>query len=770
MASAQDRRITGLNSQVWVPALVQAPVLTIRLFNGDFSSTVDPGSATFTINIGEVAQTYPGVTSYLWSGAPVSIYAEEAGTAWPWTRRFVGRISRFEKEANRLQMVAEVDVAALKKDVLYLKYAGTTGIEGGADLKDRVKPWVWGRVKGIEPVQIDIDNSVFQVSGYGAIGGTTDIYERGSSFGASQGDYASYDALVAATIPPGKWGTCHVLGMFRLGAPPYGVITADVQGHVVSSAVPRRTGAIIKALASILGISSGIDDASLDALDAAVPRNVNAYLTEQVSFIEFAQQLCLPCNAYSGMSWTGKFFAVRPVFGSPALTLHGQGRADPQVTKMVEGGVNPPFKKTIMGADRCWRVHSTTEIAYQDILVERGRYSASEVYRAGNIVDLADGSRWIYINDTAASGNAPADGSLYWERLTPGTDIHDIGGQILTEGTFPPFVENSPGDFHVSGSGLRYVRIEDADALVEIDGDELLVDGEQLALSWRRADPTVSLGRATGLQVENSSGDRMVDPDIINSFRRRLTAPFIVQINASSSGEIQTSFPVSISVKALLGNENVSAQTEFAAQFTPSLGGSINNTAGDAMRGVITLSSFTASGKIRVTARFSDGLEDTIEIEVQKVLANPVAGGGSTAGAVTDFNWSNVTSTSFAQVTDDPLTINSSAGGDLIFEFSSSFTASGIFVDHNVEVVARYRLVGAGSWTDVPGSTKTGFPATYDAEFRSVQPGFVQSGGGITVATGSNNTTFEVALFARRIAGSEPITFASNDSIFQVRR
>lgn len=434
VSSAQDRRITGLSGSVWVPALLQPPVLTVRLFDGDFSSAVDPGSATFTINLTEVVKTYPNVADYLWAGAPVSVYAEEPGTAWPWARRFVGKIRRFEKTAKRLQLAAEVDTAALEKDVLYLKYAGTTGLEGGADLKDRPRPWVWGHVKGIEPIQIDIDNSVFQVSGYGPIGGIPALYERGANFGDSVGDHADYAALVAATIPPGRWATCLAQGLFRLGAPPFGVITADVQGHKVGGSVPRRTGFIIRAIAAALGIpNDSIDADSLNALDAAVPRNVNIYLTEQEEFIDLAQRLCLPCNAYSGMSWSGKFFAVRPAFGSSAMTLHGQGRADPQVIDMAEGGVNPPFKKTVFGADRCWRVHTTTDIAYQDILVDRGRYQAGETYRAGNIVDLADGSRWIYTADTASLGNAPAAGSAFWTLISDQVQPVYLDGTTMEE-------------------------------------------------------------------------------------------------------------------------------------------------------------------------------------------------------------------------------------------------------------------------------------------------------------------------------------------------
>lgn len=521
VSSAQDRRITGLSGSVWVPALLQPPVLTIRLFDGDFSSAVDPGSATFTINLTEVVKTYPNVADYLWAGAPVSVYAEEPGTAWPWARRFVGKIRRFEKTAKRLQLAAEVDTAALEKDVLYLKYAGTTGLEGGADLKDRPRPWVWGHVKGIEPIQIDIDNSVFQVSGYGPIGGIPALYERGANFGDSMGDYADYAALVAATIPPGRWATCLAQGLFRLGAPPFGVITADVQGHKVGGSVPRRTGFIIRAIAAALGIpNDSIDADSLNALDTAVPRNVNIYLTEQEEFIDLAQRLCLPCNAYSGMSWTGKFFAVRPVFGSSAMTLHGQGRADPQVIDMAEGGVNPPFKKTVFGADRCWRVHTTTDIAYQDILVDRGRYQAGETYRAGNIVDLADGSRWIYTADTASSGNAPAAGSAFWTLISDQVQPVYLDGTTMeelkpaepgaTEGAVIPTPgSGAPGNIKDENGNIRESAQLLNSALLPTQGGRIGYQGQSGFVEVMRLTPRI-------LDAAEATLEKQIDNNIDN--------------------------------------------------------------------------------------------------------------------------------------------------------------------------------------------------------------------------------------------------------------
>lgn len=558
VASAQDRRITGLNSVVWVPAIVQTPVLTIRLFDGDFGSSVQPGTATFSMNLAEVEKTYPNAYAYLWAGAPVSIYAEEPGTAWPWTRRFVGKVSRFEKESSRLQLVAEVDTAALGKDVLSLTYAGTTGIEGGADLKDRPRPWVLGHVKGIEPVQIDVDNSVFQVSGYGPIGSISALYERGSSFGDPMADHADYAALVAATIPPGRWATCLAQGLFRLGAPPFGVITADVEGHKVGSVVPRRTGAIIRTVAAAIGIASGsIDAASMDALDAAVARNVGIFLTEQETFIDLAQRMCLPCNAYSGMSWQGKFFAVRPVFGSAALTLHGQGRADPQVLRMVEGGVNPPFKKTIFGADKCWRVHSTTDIAYQDILVDRGRYQAGETYRAGNIVDLADGSRWIYTADTASSGNAPASGSAFWTLISDQVQPVYLDGTTMeelkpaepgaTEGAVIPTPgSGQPGNIKDENGNIRESAQLLNSSLLPTQGGRVGYESQEGRVEVFRLTPRL-------LETAPASAITQVESDL-DSLRRAVTLAL-----RETTGVRQTLRDAGVYVDPVNGTVNISA-------------------------------------------------------------------------------------------------------------------------------------------------------------------------------------------------------------------
>lgn len=425
-------KVNGIGGAIWEPALVSAPVLSFTVWNGDFQAAVSVGNASLTINTNALKQTYSFADECHWIGSPVEIYAETPGTSWPWRLRFKGKISGFGRKGDTLTLGCQVDQEPFEADVLTKTYAGTGGAEGTADLKNRVKPLVLGWAENVEPVLIDPINSVFQFSAYGPIEAVDALFERGASFGASVGDYADYDALVAATIPAGRWGTCLAEGMIRLGAPAFGVITGDVAGHKVGATTPELTGAVIAALADIAGIDAEkLNSDALAALDIDKPYPVNVVLMQQAKFIDVAREMVLFCNYQAGVYFDGRFTAIKISFDqSEALTMDSRGRSWPQVREAEELDVSPPFWKTIVGANRCWRVHTPDEIAFAANLIERGRYDAAESYREGNIVDLADGSRWLYVNPVASTGNAPptwpTSSNAYWENLNPPTYAKDI--------------------------------------------------------------------------------------------------------------------------------------------------------------------------------------------------------------------------------------------------------------------------------------------------------------------------------------------------------
>lgn len=453
MASANDSELCGHDGERWWPAITEAPVLAATLFDGDFTGSAGTASADLTVALDVLRVADERAPSYIWAGSPITIHSWEAGASEP---VFVGRIDRFAGEGSALKLGCKVDGAPFEKSVLSASYAGTGGLEGGPDLKGRPKPWLFGRALNVEPVLLDAVDNVYQVSAYGSVSLIAAVYERGASFGASLGDHLSLAALLAADIPEGRWGTCRAQGLIRLGAPAYGVVTADVDGDTQTGFI-RRTGDILTRIGAHLGITDSLNLASLDALDDAVPFNVNLYLTEQMRFLDLAQRMIAPCNAVAGIDWLGKLFACRVAMGEPTITLDVQGRQMPPVLQSSERTVSPPYKRIMLGAARSWRVHSFDEVAFYAELLDRGAYDPAVVYREGNIVTMPDGSRWLYIALVAQAGVLPGSDPLVWEEMS---------GAIVfnARGPYDPLATYAVGDLvfwrvEDGGDGALYVRI-----------------------------------------------------------------------------------------------------------------------------------------------------------------------------------------------------------------------------------------------------------------------------------------------------------------------
>lgn len=421
-SSANDPTVTGLDNQTWRPAISDEAEIGIRLFKGDFDGEASPTSGSLSIQIDQWLTIEPGVRRFVWQGAPIRLYAGVSGQAWPWATVFEGTVDQFSAEANTVKLTAKVNTEPFDADVLTVKYAGTGGAEGDANLKDKVKPFLLGRCFNVEPILINAVDNVLQFSGYGAIQSVAVLYERGSEFGPSLGNYANYAALVGAIIPPGQWATCLSQGMIRLGAPPFGVITGDVDGDNVGGTWWRKTGEIIQRIASNSGVSGSlIESASFTALDTALSGLTNqgrigVFIDSQATVLETASRLAAPCNAQVGVSLLGKMFVGRIAIGSPTMTLDAQQRQLPRVVSSVETSVSPPFSYIEMGYARSWRVHTEDEIAGNLNLPSFNSPNPPPGASGGmgHIYSNADGHAFRYDNElvTSDEGNISSDEGL----------------------------------------------------------------------------------------------------------------------------------------------------------------------------------------------------------------------------------------------------------------------------------------------------------------------------------------------------------------------
>jgi hypothetical protein len=453
VASKQDRNLTGMGGHRWWPAITKKPSLSMRLFEGDFSDAIDPGQGSIELQLPPLVKLDVNARRFVWAGTPITLYAANDGASWPWPLAIKARVKSFRTEGDKLSLTFEVDSEPFQVKLPSALYAGTTGIEGGSDLKNKPKPMCFGAPRNVEPILINSVDNVYQFHAGGPIRAIETLYERGSAFPASIGDAANYNDLVASTIPNGKYATCLALGLIRLGAPAYGVITADVRGDNTGGIWARKPGAIIKRMFALAGISSDLYDAtSLDDMDAVVGAyagggNISIVLTNQADVIDIARDIARGCNFQCGVSFSGQLFVTRPSLSSPTLTLDAQGRRLPMVSGTAEVEVSPPYKRLQMSGARSWRVHSFDEIAFSATLVDRGGFSTSATYREGNIVTLPNGSRWLFVSTTPLVSSIPSDTNANWARmsddLTAANIVYDDGTPVEVLKPSAPGATNS---------------------------------------------------------------------------------------------------------------------------------------------------------------------------------------------------------------------------------------------------------------------------------------------------------------------------------------
>lgn len=584
LSSHQNRDLTGWDSKQWHPHLTDAGTIESQIFEGDFSSGVSISSLSLSVAERDFRVSYPSLVANQWEHAPARIWAGE--TVASIAQIMVGNVTRFERERSAIKLTVGAGAEIGSKQILTASYAGNGGIEGGDNIKGKPKPWALGICQNVEPVLIDTTNNVHQFSAYSPMKAVTKLYERGADFGASIGDYANYTALVAATIPPGRWATSLASGLIRLGAPPYGVITGDIEGDNTGAVFAQTTGAIIQRIATVLSIPSGnINATSMTALDtysATLPQGgkIGIWISEQTTLLDLARRLCLPLNAQAGITMLGKLFACRIAIGTSAFTLEADGKRVPVVHSMIEGDVNPPYKRISMGGVRSWRVHTKDEVALYSQPTPRGDYNAATTYREGDVVTMPDGSTWQYINPVASSGNTPAAG-VYWYQLSvaavfadrhePAERVHtfvaDYAGTISTQDLPKTFnfnrmrgasdVSSSATWSIVSQSGVSGGTVTVSNGVVTIPSGCTIALSAQIlvrsVLSSVTIDSTISITRSDGAPPSSGGGGgTSVQDSTLGSFSSTTftTVSDSMTVRTGSGGSVALNAPLQVTVQS----------------------------------------------------------------------------------------------------------------------------------------------------------------------------------------------------------------------------
>lgn len=256
-------------------------------------------------------------------------------------------------------------------------YGGTGTTDGDAGLTGKRKPLAYGPVNNATPVQINAVNLVFQVHD-GSVNAIPAVYDGGYSLptpaaGGPDGDYASYAALIAATIANGHYATCKALGLFRLGSPPLFALTCDVQGDNGGTAgYVTDTASIVRRIIAVSApLVDLVDEGSFLALSAAQPAVVGYYLglDENKTVRQAEDDLLGGIGACGGFRRDGVFEVIR--FVAPTGTAVDSYTADDIVDDTLNrvelpSAYNPPPKRQRVVCARNWTVQTDVSAGVSD--------------------------------------------------------------------------------------------------------------------------------------------------------------------------------------------------------------------------------------------------------------------------------------------------------------------------------------------------------------------------------------------------------------------
>lgn len=421
LASHDDPALCHLDEQTWWPAIVTLPKLRYDFFDGAFGGGITTPTGQIAVQV-DTVPTLPGLALHdarfrLWKGTLGDAFGA-------YTLLFDGRVQDQPTIADGVASINfSVDDGWLDQPLL-ATYAGTGGAEGPADLKGQVKQLLLGTPRFVEGTLVDIVNSVFQLSAYGAIEGFDQAFDRLSRFGAPVADATSLAALIALDIAPGAWATCLAGGYARFGAPPVGPVTFHVRGDAAATlgspfaARVRSPGGLIGRIAQIAGAVSRVSLPSLAALNTAYPYYLSVVVNEQTTPRDLILRIASSVNAVPVVTWLGTLVVVPIGIGTPSLTLAADGTALPPVRNVRQVAVGAPFWRIAQQAERTYRVHALGDIAFDLTLVDRGAYDAGTSYREGDIVTIGDGSRFVFVGNSPATGSTPSDANANWSRMT----------------------------------------------------------------------------------------------------------------------------------------------------------------------------------------------------------------------------------------------------------------------------------------------------------------------------------------------------------------
>lgn len=298
---------------------------------------------------------------------------------------------------NQFSLKIHDRLADLDTPLLTNRYLGTTtsggispGAEGNADIKDQIKPKVWGRCPNVRCVPVNVYELIYQVSD-GTVNSIA-VYDGGTALTLTQ-DFSTLAGLRAATLVAGQYATCLALGLVRIGRKPDRQLTADV---VEGATTASRTMAqiILRVLAHVGMTSADWTAATFTALDVLNSAECGLYVEGEETALDAISRVAAYGGVWFAPNALGKYEVGRldaPDADDAVATFDLDDNLDdpPQRIETGDSGKGIPARRATVLYDRVHVVMKPAEIV-GNVSAERVAYLGQE-YRSV-MVEVEDAS------------------------------------------------------------------------------------------------------------------------------------------------------------------------------------------------------------------------------------------------------------------------------------------------------------------------------------------------------------------------------------------
>lgn len=348
---------------------------------------------------------------------------------------FAGVFDRASIDLATLKIRLSDGLAKLDAPVQPTKYAGTGGLEGGADLAGKPKPRGYGKVFNISPPPVDAVNLIYQVHD-GAIQDVTAVRDRGIEL-----------TKVSGAPAAGEYQVDTAAGTFKLGATPAGTVTCDAELDVNASGYAEKTGDILLRLLATTLNSSEIDPTSFATLNDAAPAPVGIRTgTEEIPLAEAADELLAGIGAFGGFTRVGRFGVARLAAAAGATPAASYDESDITAIERepLPAPLDPAVWRTLVGYQKNYTVQNdfaaAVPAAVRTFAAEPMRIAKKEsaTVHSQRLLSREYGpTASLYRDQADADAEAQrlldlwsADRAPYRIRLRPRALIHELGDVI----------------------------------------------------------------------------------------------------------------------------------------------------------------------------------------------------------------------------------------------------------------------------------------------------------------------------------------------------